>query len=600
LTQSYQKWVIIITLMLLVAASRFTRLDEMAMNPDEVWSAWQTLGTPAQILQWTPYDWPPLYYLTLGAWRGLTGPFPTTLRVLSALVFMIGAAISYRFMRRLRGESAGILAMLAYAALGYGILLSIEVRGYALLLALMPLSLWLTIRYYERPHWKRAVPLALALNVMFYTSLTSVGAIVILGLYALVVYRRAIWRGWLPGLLTALLALPEILTKWGTVTTRVKATATLTPLPFFQALADLFARYAGYPVIIWALLFVAASAAIVYQRGFRYPHVRAFAIWVIVIPVILYLLNPILGFFSARYAWWVMLGIALWTGWGLSHLPRIGTISAALLLAGLAFYPLPMTGEYNIWGTRSPLAANFEWLRGHLQGGDMILADSANECGSQEEWDYFLRAYFPNGLQFIERPESYRRVWHIYFDGRQNSATQQALDTAHVPGIFVGPAACVFRLYEGPPNVNGIAFENGMRFHGADVMENQLPRFGPFVRHEGEIVRLRLWWSAERQIDRDYSVGIYLLREGSGPILTQTDSAPQVVYPQDAPHATSQWQPNGFYIEERELTLPYPLRDDHYEINLAVYYWEDQRRIPAPGVNSDTLLPLIPLKIKAY
>jgi hypothetical protein len=42
------------------------------------------------------------------------------------------------------------------------------------------------------------------------------------------------------------------------------------------------------------------------------------------------------------------------------------------------------------------------------------------------------------------------------------------------------------------------------------------------------------------------------------------------------------------------------LRDDHYEINLAVYYWEDQRRIPAPGVNSDTLLPLIPLKIKAY
>ena len=46
-------------LLLVVAASRIPRLNGMEMNIDEVWSIWQTLGTPRQVLAWVPYDWPP-------------------------------------------------------------------------------------------------------------------------------------------------------------------------------------------------------------------------------------------------------------------------------------------------------------------------------------------------------------------------------------------------------------------------------------------------------------------------------------------------------------------------------------------------------------
>jgi Dolichyl-phosphate-mannose-protein mannosyltransferase len=600
LTHRNQKWIVIIAALLLIAASRFTRLDDLAMNPDEIWSAWQTLGTPTQILQWTPYDWPPLYYLTLGAWRELTSDYPTTLRVFSALAFMIGAACTYRLMRQLYGESAGILSMLAYVALGYNILLSIEVRGYALLLGLMPLALWLTIRYFDFPGWRRAFLLGITLAAMVYTSMTSVGAVAMLGIYTLVVYRRAIWRWWLPAITAAILALPEIIVKASIAVNRVKATGTLTPLPFFQALGDLFYRYTGNAVLIWALIFIVAIILIVYRRGLRDSRVIALALWVIAMPVLLYILNPILGFFSARYAWWVMIGIALWAGLGLSYLPKIGTFGAGVLLIGLAFYPLPTTGEYNIWATRSPLAENFEWLRDHLHGGDIILADPANECGSPDEWDYYLRAYFPNSLQFVDHPQGYRRLWYVLFDGRQNSAIQQALDVTHIPGAFVGPPRCLFRLYEAPPNENGIAFENGMRFHGADVMVNGIPWSGPIVRHEGETARLRLWWSADHPIDRDYSVGLYLLREDGNRILAQNDSAPQLIFPQNAPQATSQWSPGGYYVEERDLALPYPTRDGQYELDLAVYYWEDQARIPAPGVNTENLVFLKRLTVKAY
>ena len=144
------------------------------MNPDEVWSVWQTFGTPEQIMHWTPYDWPPGYYLTLGLWRRLTGQHPIMLRYLSILAFLIGSSCLFRLSRRLHGVNAALLVMPIYAALGYGILLSVEVRGYALLLGLLPTGVLAdacaTLIILSL---KRALLLALSLAAMFYVSVTS-------------------------------------------------------------------------------------------------------------------------------------------------------------------------------------------------------------------------------------------------------------------------------------------------------------------------------------------------------------------------------------------------------------------------------------------
>ena len=40
--------------LLLIALSRFTRLDDWALNPDEIWSVWQTFGTPQQKERYLP------------------------------------------------------------------------------------------------------------------------------------------------------------------------------------------------------------------------------------------------------------------------------------------------------------------------------------------------------------------------------------------------------------------------------------------------------------------------------------------------------------------------------------------------------------------
>src|SRR5207237_8810688 len=65
----YRYLALLTCVLLLVAASRIARLNTLEMDQDEIWTVWQTLGSPTQIISWTPYDWSPLSYLIFGAWQ---------------------------------------------------------------------------------------------------------------------------------------------------------------------------------------------------------------------------------------------------------------------------------------------------------------------------------------------------------------------------------------------------------------------------------------------------------------------------------------------------------------------------------------------------
>ena len=67
-------------------------------------------------------------------------------------------------------------------------------------MAIFPVVLWLTARYFDRPTILRGIGLGAGMAALFYIHGTSVLAYAMLGLYTLLVYRQAIWRWWLPGL----------------------------------------------------------------------------------------------------------------------------------------------------------------------------------------------------------------------------------------------------------------------------------------------------------------------------------------------------------------------------------------------------------------
>lgn len=583
-------------LLFLIAASRILRIGALELDNDEAWSIWQTLGSPGQIVAWTPYDWPPLYYLALGAWKEAAGISPIAARAFSALLLLPGTAALYRVVRRRAGHSAGALAMLAYSAWSYLIYLSLLVRGYVILIALLPVAVWLTERYFFRPGWRRAVPLALALTAMFYTHLTAVVPMIMLGLFTLATQRRAIWRWTLPIALMALLVAPLIVDKLALATGESRREALsevdLPPLP--QALWTMFRDNAGYGAAIWVIVIAAAVFGLMRARRSAPLQPWLWLGWGVLGALALYVLNPLFGFFQVRYAWWLALGLSIAIGWGLSRWRWQGQVAAAGLLITTLFLPLPLT-EYRGGMFAPPFIANLRWLHAHAAPGDALVIDPS-VFTVPEMWDYYLAAYWPPGLKVTDDPAGWRRVWYATVDGWEDADLARAVRADRVAGAFVGPWDFLFRLYEAPPDPQGVLFENGMRFHGVDVERPEAAPHTPLAVREGERLRLRLWWSVAPPIERDYSISIRLVASDQT-IVAQLDSAPQV--PGEPPE-TSRWQGDRFYVEDRMLSLPDNLQTGTYKLYLIVYQWWDNERISAPEVNDETMLLIDTLAVKSW
>lgn len=152
---------------------------------------------------------------------------------------------------------------------------------------------------------------------MIYCSLTSIPALTALALFTLIIQPRSIWRWWLPAGLAIVLTLPELISKLSIAVTRTEATASMILNPFFDAIAEMYRLWGGSALPIWMALF--ALAVLLSLRSHRRTAL-ALLIWSL-LPTVLYVTNPVIGFFNVRYAWWVMVGIALLLSVGLAALP---------------------------------------------------------------------------------------------------------------------------------------------------------------------------------------------------------------------------------------------------------------------------------------
>lgn len=574
-------------LLLLVAASRILQTDvwDMRPSPDEVWSIWQAQGSLSEVLRRTPYDWPPGYYVSLWAWQNLVGIHPIAVRMLSVFAMLVGVAGMFRAGERLFNTRAGLLAATAYAAFGYITFLSLELRGYALVLGLMPLALWQTARYFDAPSLKRAAVLAMLLAAMLYVTLTGAVAWAVLMLFSLFAWGRAVWRWWLPGVMAVLLFLPELLNKVGLALRRVNALADV-PRTADSAIPSLYIKYFGDGYWVWAALFVLAAALFVLaRRRWDGRKLLALTLWGLM-PIPLYLTHSLVGFFYPNYSWWVMPGLALWLGLGLALVPGRLALPLGLVMAGLMFVPLPLR-DYQIPPTWTSLG--FAEMAKLARGGDVVLVDPNCDCLVPMEADYYRSVYFPNGLRYVDAPGDYRRIWTIS-DWNFDETLADALKSTRVTLASFGPSYLRFDLYEQPPDPAGVEYANGMVFHGMSFPDYD----GPFALREGQSVRVRLWWSAARPVLQDYSTALFLL-DGGGNTVDQVDG-PAVA---DAP-STSAWEVGKVYVDERVLTMPSPSPAATYRVRLAVYDWATSERVDAPGLNDERLRSLNRIPVMAW
>lgn len=588
-------FVTVIAALLVIAAAHTLRLSGLNMNGDEVWHIWQSFGTPDQIVSWTPYDWTPLYPILLGGWRLIAGIHPFVLKTLSMLFSLIGAAFAYKTGAKIAGRWAGLLTMLSWSAFAYSIFLSGYVRPYAMAHPLIPMGLYFTLRYFEAKQsnlraligWGAA--LVITLIVSFYTILTTPLWVALFGLYTLIVYpiRRVIVR-WIPvAALFVIASLPIVIA----FQRQLGRSLVLETIPFAEGMAGIFGDYFGGSLPLWGALLVIGLIAWLIRRSHPRP-VIAFALWSFGGLLAMFALHSRLGFFRPSYSFWTLTGFALLGGVLLASLPRIGRVGAALVIALVMFVPLPSSLEQNY---APPGVVNFTWLRDHVRAGDELILDPGFDCLADFELDYYARAFFPEGLVIRSEPSSARRIWYATNQNTVGAEFHDAVTSARIPSIFVGTPVCLIRLYEAPPDPVGIAFDNGMRFHGAEAVElvgdQVVSLTRPLAAREGETIRLRLWWSADQAPERDYSVGLYVIGTDGIPA-AQSDSAPQTNPPE-----TSRWSVGELYVEERTITLPIPLARGDYPITMAVYGWWDQVHVPAEGAD---VIPLLDLAIMSW
>jgi hypothetical protein len=198
----------------------------------------------------------------------------------------------------------------------------------------------------------------------------------------------------------------------------------------------------------------------------------------------------------------------------------------------------------------------------------------------------------------VTRPGDHRRIWYVTIDGREDPAMKAAVLEKRAPGEYVGPWHFLIRLYEAPPDVQGVLYENGMRFHGAEIVNGASPGYP--VYREAETVRLKMWWSVDdgSPVTLDYSITTQVPSRDGTSLIAQVDGPPQVG--PELPAETSRWTPGQFYVEEREFALPEPLLTGVYRVNMAVYWWQDQKRLNAPGVNADGMREIAIFRVKSW
>ena len=594
-------------LLLTVVAARLLYIAEVNIHLDELWSIWQGFGSLGDVIRWTPHDWPPLYFIILDLWVAIVGHEPMALRYLSVLCFLIGSTFLYRVLKLEANPSAAVFAVLIFGGIAFVKFLSTELRGYSIMLMTLPMVWFFASCLYRRPRWWNIWGFAFTAATAIYSTYVTVLPILLFIGYAIWMQPRRSWRTLRPlcyaGLATALLILPLIIFILPLVFSRTSGIERIRPQHFFKHLLDIFELWFGPGFGLMCILGGFGLGAMLWRR--KLNRLDQFALfWGVLSLPLMYFLNFLLGFFAQKYMSWILIGIAVFLGVMISKLPKMVQAIPVLCCCLLLTQSFPWLEEYSKW-LAFRLDEDLNWLKGEIHAGDVVLFARDHECYSiRQEFDLTMNLYlhFPQGLSIVDTPTGYSRVWFVTADDSPNSTHWETLRRDYVERRFVGPPGCLFRLYEGPPDREGILFANGLRFHGAQFLQESEPLppgFSPQL-HEGEAFQVRFWWMVDEPLPQDYSVGAFLFDE-EGRVIQEVHGPPDPTYPGDAPWETSRWQAGQIYYEDREFEAPYPLARQRLELRLAVYYWEEPaQRFAAPGTDALGMLPVLKIVIDSW
>ncbi len=526
---------------------------------------------------------PPVYYWLMQGWMALTGESVLALRYFSTLMGVLCVAAIVPLAREFGvGASIPILAALALALSDPDIDLSQEIRFYTWRTLLVILSAWFYLRWTRRPTQRRALPWLLTNLVLLHTNYQGAFIIFFEGLHTLLFLRgRTRWLslGWLT--LSGLLFLPWFAT-YG-FNQRLNDQGINSTLPStWETFVELVYKFLGRQWPLMTGLMLLGLAALVatpparlrawggWLAMHRVELGKAFLLlaWIGLTLFISFFANQWFSILSPRRIMLVSPALALLVALGLSRFrPRTQLFLAAVLLV----YGVTTVDDYypkapwdNVAQAMARYARPDELVLMEIYYDDTVmfyyvdtLLPPDTTARSLRMWRQFHAETYPQGV--YDLLNQHQTVWLVHWDKdlsafemlRQTGYTQTALMTTD----HWGNALSAYRFDRLAPNID-LTFSNGMRLE-------------QFVIDPASL-RVDLWWSADKPLDQDYSVSVFLLDE-AGRSVAQYDA-----FPFENRRPTTGWQPGEVIYD------PHPLPADNlapgrYQVAVQIYtYWDSQ------------------------
>ncbi len=575
---------------------------------------------------------PPLYYLMLQAWVGLTGDSILAMRYFAALVGVLSVALMVPLARVFlsngltpnRSPSAQdgsewlekaywfvpIAAALLLALSDPDIDLGQEIRFYTLRTLFVILSVIFYLRWLKKPTTGRGVLWLVANVAILHTNYQGAFIMLFEGLHALVFLRgrvRLTAIGWLA--LSGVFFLPWFIGYgYGQFDNDQGVNSTLPST--WDTFVELTYKFLGR---MWPLMLGLMGLGVVSQetpppaplrkQGGELISIqeleasrqwltadRAFflVVWIALTLIISFVANEWFSILSPRRVMLISPAIALLIALGLT---RFSAQARLFLVLVILVYSVTSVDDYYPKAPWDKVGAD---MGRYAEPGDMGLMEIYYDdtvlyyytdhdmppdtvVKSLRMWRQFEQDTYPNGV--IDLLNQHKTVWFTHwspdesgFDFLQQTGHVQ---TALMTTYWGTNALNVYRFDVMQPEPV-VDYTNGMRLR-------------QFQIHADEM-RVDLWWSADKALDKDYSVSVFVL-DAAGQLVAQKDDFP---FMNERP--TTGWQAGEVVFDPHSLELPSPqaplpegegikLPPGTYTVAVKLYTYYDGQQYPT--VNGD-------------
>lgn len=598
-----------VAVVVLAAVLRIHGLNDQGLWGDEGWSVWLARGDTLRDLTMTMVadHHGPVYSALLRGWMLLVGPQVIALRWITVLFSVTSVALIARVGRALLNPTAGVLAALAFALMDKHVVLTQEVRDYPMVYFVMLLIAYFYLRWRQSARGGWAFGFVAASVVGLYLHYYGYMVNLAVGLHALLTLRDgARWRHFLA--LNALIALafapwlPVVVHQFvGTPVDEVVLTTHGMPLNW-DTVGYLAAESFGKPVALYGLLTLVGLGVPFLRRPSgqlrAIPRPRRVGaawlagLWLGVPLAITFGLHSRYPLLTDRNVSVIMPAIALAVGLGLTAFERPGR---AFLVTLIVVNGLLTTSSYFVKPPWRQMAADIARLSLDDQP---ILIDV--EGAHAALWYHLLLALPEDVPRIVNRlpaeAEADERAISLYdLRKRYRGAFIPHLQTilAHTDGLWLaywGDPAKKHDVFDALETAGFVRTATrtythhgypiyAYRYDRAETLAETRVAFQGGIGlqrvavqpHEDGTVTVALWWRAEATPPTDYSVSVFLWRDG---IAAQHDS-----YPAEGAAPTSTWPPNAYIFDAHTLTLP-PDVTGSYEVRVKLYTWWDGAVLP--------------------